>query len=53
MKRRLLRTIARGNMEREGFTRLNDKHTDKVTGEKYSFFSERWREFIPKRGKQK
>ena len=49
MKRKLLRNIARYNMEKRGLTRMNKRIYDE-NGCKYSLFSEFWRDYLPKEG---
>lgn len=40
--RKIKRNIARTNMKRKGFTRLNKKYGSKNS----SFFAENWRDFV-------
>lgn len=38
--RKLMRSVARANMKRAGFTKINKKHSGK------SFFAMNWRKFV-------
>lgn len=49
MKRKILRNMARYNMQKQGLHRLNKKLRDE-NGEKYSMFSGFWRDYVPKEG---
>lgn len=48
MKRKLLRNIARYNMQKQGLTHMNKKVYDN-DGTKYSMFSGFWKDYVPRK----